>query len=354
MASDDPSVAEDEIPFEGEIRCVQCGITYPVLLGIPDLRLWPDPYISMAEDRAKASMLAQRCAGLGFEDSLLLYYSITAAVPPFQATRFVRSLLAAEARADTWLRALEEGVETVHGGLIDVGCGTAPILVSASGRYRHVVGVDVALRWLVLARKRLDEAGIKAPLVCACAEALPFARESFDVATADSTLEHLRDQGAGCKQLQLVLRGGGRLFVSTPNRRSIGPDPHTGLPAGGWLPDAISAAYVTRKGGIPPRRNLLSAGMLRDLLARNGFDEIVIEPPSVPKAQRASFGRLARAAIDAYLLMRRLPGGSAVLRAVGPLLTASARRKTTYPSERPYPDVHVTAGQARNADDRGR
>jgi precorrin-6B methylase 2 len=32
------------------------------------------------------------------------------------------------------------------GTLIDIGCGTGGVLVSAQGRYRAIYGVDVALR----------------------------------------------------------------------------------------------------------------------------------------------------------------------------------------------------------------
>ncbi|HSK18834.1 MAG TPA: methyltransferase domain-containing protein [Longimicrobiales bacterium] len=319
----DDGVAAD-IADDGEISCTACGRTYPMVLGIPDLRLWSDPYISMDEDRAKARMLAERCAGLGFAESLEVYYSITTAVPPFQARRFVRALLAADGRSRDWLDNMDARSEPYNGDLLDVGCGTAPLLVAAAPRFARVCGVDVAMRWLIMARKRLDEAGVAAPLVCACAEALPFPRESFACVTADSTLEHLRDQSAGSREIHRVLCAGGRVYVATPNRRSLGPDPHTGLPAGGWLPDSLTAAYVRRKGGIPPLRRLLTERALRSLLAGAGFERITVEPYRVSAVQRASFGPATRAAIDAYMVVRKLPGGSGVLRAIGPLLNATA------------------------------
>jgi SAM-dependent methyltransferase len=268
---DDASDAAGE-NRDGSLRCAGCSRTFPVVLGIPDLRLWPDPYIGLEDDRAKARLLDERCRGLGFEESVELYYALTSVVPPFQARRFARSLAAAPDRAAAMFDDLEKATGwRERGPLLDLGCGTAPLLISVARTHESVVGIDVALRWLVMARKRLETQGVAAPLICACAEALPFRDGSFTRAVADSTLEHLRDQERSIAECARVLRPGGSLFVATPNRRSLGPDPHTGLPAGGWLPEALTAAYVRRKGGIPPARHLLTARSLRSLLRSAGF-----------------------------------------------------------------------------------
>jgi SAM-dependent methyltransferase len=136
----------------------------------------------------------------------------------------------------------------------------------------------------------------------------------------------LRDQPAGLAECHRVLRADGRLFLSTPNRHSLGPDPHTGVPAGGWLPDAVTGTYVRRKGGVPPRRHLVTTRELRTLLADAGFHDVTIGAPRVPALQREQFGAIGRVAIDSYNVVARLPGGAALLRIIGPLLHASARR----------------------------
>jgi ubiquinone/menaquinone biosynthesis C-methylase UbiE/uncharacterized protein YbaR (Trm112 family) len=321
------TAAETAVQVERTLECLGCDRRYPVLLGIPDLRLWPDPYIGLEEDRAKARMLAEQCTGLSFSAAVELYYRVTTVVPPFQARRFARSLLAAVDRSATLMRTLEHGALAGRAGsLIDVGCGTAPLLVAAGDRYERIAGVDIALRWLVIAQKRLADAGVSAPLICACAEALPFSSESFDLAVAEATLEHLRDQSAGLRECHRVLRERGRIFLTTPNRHSLGPDPHTGLPAGAMLPRGITATYVRRKGGIPPMRHLLTARSLRMELEQVGFEDIVIDTPEIPSVQRASFGRLTRVGIDIYHAVKRLPGAGAALRAIGPILHAGARK----------------------------
>ena len=314
-----------------ELRCSACARAYPIIAGIPDLRLWPDPYIGMEEDRAKGEKLASECAGLSFADSVELYYRLTTVVPAFQARAFTRALLAAAPRAAHALEQWEHGTDRTAEAtgaldLLEVGCGTAPLLVGAAAKYGHVAGVDVAFRWLVLARKRLQEAGLELPVLCACAEALPFPDAMFGRFVLDSTLEHLRDQTRGLEEAQRVMRPRARLFIATPNRRSLGPDPHAGIWAGGWLPDRVVGAYVRRKGGIPPKRKLLSTGELRRGLVRAGFDEVRTFVPEVPAGQRSGFGPGLRRIIDAYNTAVRTPPGRAVLLRIGPLLHAVARK----------------------------
>lgn len=310
------------------LDCRACGKSYPVILGIPDLRLWADPYIDFEQDHTKGRLLAELYGKMGFMQAVALYYELTDRVPPFQAQRFARGLAAAVPRSDHSLRRWEResGTEATGSSLLDVGCGTAPLLQVAAARYESVAGVDIAFRWLVMARKRLADAGIEAPLVCACAEALPFADGSFDRVVADSAVENMADQPRAVRECARVLADDGWAFVATPNRFSLGPDPHTGLPAGGWLPDSVTAAYVKVKGGIPPHRRLLSEKALRRLLEGAGLLVRRVFLPDVPEAQSSELGRALRMAVSVYHVMKRVPIGSGIMRRIGPLLHTVAHK----------------------------
>jgi SAM-dependent methyltransferase/uncharacterized protein YbaR (Trm112 family) len=336
---------ELERPGAAEIICRGCGRRFPVVLEIPDLRLEPDPYISIEDEHEKIEKLVLRFADLDFEGFVEYYYSITSVVPPHHARAYTRGLLAGEQRTRAWLddweaaaggttdSRLEAGAPPAGNApraasprsLVEIGCGTAPLLV-AGEEYAPRVGVDIALRWLIVAKKRLGRAGMDVPLIAACAEALPFPGAQFDRAVADSALEHLRDQGKALGELCRVLRPGGRLFVATPNRFSVGPDPHTGIWCGSWLPDAWTAAIVRRQGGIPPVRRLLSPGGLRNLLEESGFADIQISLPRIPPAQRAGFSIPVRAMVAGYEVAAGMPISRAVLEKIGPLVHAVARK----------------------------
>ena len=43
-------------------RCAACDADYPIILGIPDFRIFPDPWIGIVEDREKATRLASLIA----------------------------------------------------------------------------------------------------------------------------------------------------------------------------------------------------------------------------------------------------------------------------------------------------
>lgn len=311
------------------LRCSSCGQHYPVMCGIPDLRVFPDPYIDMEEDRAKGQLVDQQFGNFDFAGLVDFYYSITSVVPPQHAQQYKRGLLAGAPRAETALRAWEEAAPSGNKAgnserLLEIGCGTGPLLVAASRRYQQVVGVDIAFRWLVVGKKRLAEAGLDAPLICACAEALPFPDDSFDCVVADSVIEHTQSQPDALREARCIMRDSGRLFLSTPNRLSIGPDPHTGLPAGGMLPQSWNAAYVRRLGGIPPKRRLLSVLSIRRLLQQCGFGQVQTFLPDVPKEQQALFPTATRRLIDLYHTAKRMPFSRQFLYLFGPLLYAVA------------------------------
>jgi SAM-dependent methyltransferase len=312
-----------------ELHCQNCKRRFPVLLGIPDLRVFPDPYIDMEADRAKGAHVATRFDELTFSELVDFYYSITPVVPPKHARQYKRGVMAGVPRSEASLSEWEKLVSSngrPASSLLEVGCGTAPLLVVASRRFNKLVGVDIAFRWLVVAKKRLAEDGLDVPLICACAEALPFPSHSFDRVVLDSTLEHVRDQSTALAECNRVMRPAGYLFVSTPNRYSLGPDPHAGIWAGGVLPRRVVAWHVRRQGGIPPKRHLLSVRSMTRLIQQAGFSPPGVILPTVAAQHSTQFGRGIKLLINLYHVAKRLPISRRFLRWIGPQLCAVAEK----------------------------
>lgn len=308
--------------------CQTCGREYPIIAGIPDLRVFSDPYIDIAADREKGIKLAGQLEQLSFPDLVTYYYQNTQVVPPQHAQLYTRGLLAAAARAEAALNAWTAVSGSPHGrSLLEIGCGTAPLLVAAASQFERVVGIDIAFRWLMVGQKRLMAAGLDIPLICACAEALPFPDGQFDTVASESTLEHLQDQEQALAECHRVLGENGRFYASIPNKYSLGPDPHVGILAGGYLPDSLIATIVTRQGGIPPKRRLLGKSSLSRLLRDAGFTDAHIFLPDIPAGQRAHFSGLMGTMIDTYHLVKRAPGSRHLLEWIGPLLYVVARRR---------------------------
>ena len=116
-----------------------------LLLGIPDLRVFPDPYIEMEADRAKGLRVVDRLDELSFAELVDFYYSITPVVPPHHARQYRRGLMAGVARAEAALASWENVVgvngQSATASLLEIGCGTAPLLVAAAPRFAKLVGL---------------------------------------------------------------------------------------------------------------------------------------------------------------------------------------------------------------------
>lgn len=314
------------------LDCTGCPARWPVRFGIPDLRVdrVEDPYLTRDEDLRAAERLADRAAGGGFEAALAAYYETNERVSPAQAKRFIAGTLAAEERSRavlaTWQAWCGVAFDGDRGMVVDVGCGTGPLLVAAQAPNVQVVGIDVGLRWLVLAAARLRDRQAKATLACGAATRLPLADAAADVVASESLLENAMPADQVVEETARVLRPGGWLRLTTANRWSLGPDPHVGLPMGGWLPAPLVNAWATRRGMVPPRRHLLSAADLRIFLTAPRFERLQVGPPPVTEAQRRGASPPVRAGVDAYRVAARSTVGRAALVAVGPMLLAVARR----------------------------
>lgn len=239
---------------EKEYRCAACARIFPVISGIPDFRLSPDRYLSFEDERAKARKLSDFAATSDFVELVEYYYSITSDVPPELAPAFANYVHSAPQRAARILDAF--GDTSGKPSLIDIGCGAGGALLAASGRFDPLVGVDIGLRWLVIARKRLDEAGTPALLICADAEALPFPDRSFTHAIAEDLIEHVRRPDQAIRAMAAILELGGKLWLSGNNRNWPGPHPAVGIWAAGMMPKRLRS-WITRKiRGVDSFRNV--------------------------------------------------------------------------------------------------
>jgi SAM-dependent methyltransferase len=98
--------------------------------------------------------------------------------------------------------------------VLDVGCATGVLSEAIVERGANVVGVDVNPRLVERARERLT--GRAEFHVVDLATPMPFLESaSFDVVTASLVLHYLLDWGPPLRELNRVLRPGGRLVLST-------------------------------------------------------------------------------------------------------------------------------------------
>ncbi len=98
--------------------------------------------------------------------------------------------------------------------LLDLGTGTGRMLELFGPAIERGLGLDLSLDMLLLARDRLERAGLKN---CSVRQGdlydLPLADDSFDTIILHQVLHFLDDGGRAIKEAARVLRPGGRLLV---------------------------------------------------------------------------------------------------------------------------------------------
>jgi len=105
------------------------------------------------------------------------------------------------------------------GRVLDVGCGPGVLVEALAERGCELVGVDPAVGMIELARaKHSDVAG--AAFAVAAAERLGFPDGSFDAVVCTGVLERIADDEVALREMARVLRPGGSLLLSVPNRWS--------------------------------------------------------------------------------------------------------------------------------------
>ncbi len=102
----------------------------------------------------------------------------------------------------------------VAGKVLDVGCGAGrKVQIMNQWRGTTAFGCDMEIKLLSFAaQKQIPR------LAASWAEALPFASHSFDWVTASEVIEHLEEPAKFLREVHRVLRPGGRVLLTTPNR----------------------------------------------------------------------------------------------------------------------------------------
>ncbi|MBS0516174.1 MAG: bifunctional 2-polyprenyl-6-hydroxyphenol methylase/3-demethylubiquinol 3-O-methyltransferase UbiG [Proteobacteria bacterium] len=106
--------------------------------------------------------------------------------------------------------------------VLDVGCGGGLLSEALAAAGAQVTGIDLAPRVLDVARLHLHESNLQVDYrevsVESLAQGLPAA---FDAITCMEMLEHVPDPGSVIAACAMLLKPGGRLFLSTLNRTPL-------------------------------------------------------------------------------------------------------------------------------------
>jgi ubiquinone/menaquinone biosynthesis C-methylase UbiE/uncharacterized protein YbaR (Trm112 family) len=308
-----------------ELVCQRCRRAYPVVLGIPDLRVYEDPLIPLQDDYHKGEKIQAQAERLGFAELVRYYWSLPTypPTPPDLSERFIHQVLTDEQRVEGYRDKIADGER-----FLEIGCGTAALVKAAQPSFRFPVGCDVAFRWLLIARKRLQEAGLQPNLVCCCADYLPFPEGFFDSVASVSLLEHVPSPAAAVREMRRVAKPGGSVFVRTANRFSLAPEPHVRIWGVGFLPRRWMPAFVRwRRGMAYEKKHLLSCFELRRLLRAARLGPIRFVLPDITAADWEHLKGLERTAAGLYCVLAKVSVFKWPLILFSPVIQAVAGRR---------------------------
>jgi ubiquinone/menaquinone biosynthesis C-methylase UbiE/DNA-binding HxlR family transcriptional regulator len=143
--------------------------------------------------------------------------------------------------------------------VLDLGTGTGRMLELFGREIERGLGLDLSLDMLLLARDRLERAGMKH---CSVRQGdiydLPLGNDSFDVVILHQVLHFLDDGGRAIKEAARVLRPGGRLLVVdfAPHELEFLREQHAHRRLG-FPPDTV-AQWMTAAGLEPVMHKSLS------------------------------------------------------------------------------------------------
>jgi SAM-dependent methyltransferase len=249
---------------------------WPVVLGIPDFRLFDPPYMSRAKEEQIARRIAQAHAAGESYDRILEPFErewYMPERPPRKKESGLEHRRTLRERSPKRLDQLLAAAGTAPkpgGTVLDLGCGSGEATRALWARGAGtVLGLDISLVELALARVLLAEEGVAAHLVAGVAEALPFADASIDFIYSPDVIEHVSDQRAYLTEARRALKRGGELVLNSPNRFSVvNPEPHNGVWFFGFVPRPLMdpASRLIGRGPYTGKR-LVSLGELRRLAA---------------------------------------------------------------------------------------
>jgi SAM-dependent methyltransferase len=159
--------------------------------------------------------------------------------------------------------------------VLDVGCGAGVEVVRFARGGARVTGVDLSPSAATLTAANVRQQEVRAGVVCADGQRLPFADRSFDFVYAHGVVQYAADDESVVRECHRVLRPGGAVLVQVYNRIS-------------WLHVLSKVTAVPLEHEDAPVLRRYSIGEFQRLMAP--FADLEIIPERFPVRSRLHKG----------------------------------------------------------------
>ena len=116
--------------------------------------------------------------------------------------------------------------------MLDVGCGNGEFTRNFGAGFRAVCGIDVQEPFLEQFRAAVRDEPRFSVLNMSASE-MSFPNDYFDSIITIETLEHIPDLAGAAREIVRVMRPGGELLITVPNRWF--PSENHGMKVGSWV-----------------------------------------------------------------------------------------------------------------------
>jgi ubiquinone/menaquinone biosynthesis C-methylase UbiE len=167
--------------------------------------------------------------------------------------------------------------------ILEIGAAQGEFVMASRELGYHCIGLEPFPTALDTARKVSDYLGVQIEIVDGVAEAMPFEVDSFDLVTAASVIEHVKDVEKVFYEVGRVLKPGGVFWFHTASSMCPKQDEIRRFPLFGWYPDPLKQKIMNwAKENRPdligytdtPAVHWFTPRKARRLLLKTGFREV--------------------------------------------------------------------------------